>query len=470
MASKISSKSSLKRKKKSVDSHGIPPGHHTLQKSNSQESVFHSFPKLQPEGVAQLPESVYDSIVFYIYCSKHDKLALSKSDRNDGCTWLPFVVMNERVPWKKTSHDGVMLLIGRQDSEMDLKEAEKYTPKFEMSCLHLLRIQTSSRKIITRLTQFIHLVNNQQFHCCTDNNFVEWHSSSDLLRNKVDNIWGGELKIFSSMLLSKKHNINCEFTLHDASLFLRGKHPVEQALLKHMGITDIKIYDLFNDYLHHCYPSFYMCFDSFMVYLRRYGHHGSGKYFQKLFRGTALFHKWYVDFHELLIGLLVMEPGHINNDNELRQKFLFAAYDNGEKGHLDKNDLEEMLHDACEGQSQKKDSEKMSSISSTKVVLKEFASSLKKMEKTEHLCRSPKSILSQILELHSKVVEHHHHDGEPLRTECGKDKGVCRACLPKQYEYGAHSIKIDTMGRCVEPIIVSDCKFFFQKCFCQTNF
>lgn len=75
-----------------------------------------------------------------------------------------------------------------------------------------------------------------------------------------------------------------------------------------------------------------------------------------------------------------------------------------------------------------------------------------------YLCRSPKSIVSQIVNTLSN------RNNERVRTSHNKDavlrakratKGTCMACRPQQYEYGNHCITLDTAGRCVEPKIIS---------------
>lgn len=281
-----------------------------------------NLPKLMPEGTTGTTDAVYDCIVYLIYCSEHDQIAVTNVDKVR-CVWLPFVVMPEGVTWLQASHDGVGTLIGRQDAEMDEEEAEKTAPVYQMSYLHMLRIQLPSRRMILRLTQFVHLDKSEYFSCCQNNDRVNWIPSHDILNNNIDKVWGPELKILTSMLVSAQPQIINEFTLSNTLYYLYLAGSPEQKVLQSLSMTEQLVFDIYIDYVEHCYPSFYMCFESFRAYLIKYGYQNDNCKLRKLFLAFATSKRPFIDFYEFLIGLLIMEPKSCNN-LESRNYFVFT--------------------------------------------------------------------------------------------------------------------------------------------------
>ena len=80
------------------------------------------------------------------------------------------------------------------------------------------------------------------------------------------------------------------------------------------------------------------------------------------------------------------------------------------------------------------------------------------LPKLAYVCRSPKSIITQILHYMKEQKEELKHnrvmDHAMLKAK-RTTKGTCLACKAQQYEYGNHCVTIDTIGRCVEPKVIS---------------
>lgn len=277
-----------------------------------QQQKESGLPKLFPEGATALNETVYDSIVYLIYCPEHDKIAVTCVEKVR-CTWLPFVILPEGVTWQKASHDGVAILIGRQDAEMDAEEAEKTAPIYTMSYLHMLRIQLPSSKMILRLTQFVHLQKNEFFQCCVNTNRVNWMPSSEIMANRIPKVWGPELRILTSMLVSAQPHIISEFTLSNTLYYLYLNDSPEQKVLMQFQMTDTQIFEVYQDYVEHCYPSFYVSFESFRAYFIKNGHDRDDIKLFRLFNAFSVHRRSFIDFHEFLIGLLIIEPNCPNN-------------------------------------------------------------------------------------------------------------------------------------------------------------
>lgn len=291
--------------------------------ANLQKAKESNLPKLMPEGATGLTEAVYDCIVYVIYCPEHDQIAIANVEKVK-CVWLPFVVLPEGVTWQKASHDGVEILIGRQDAEMDAEEAEKTAPVYNMSYLHMLRLQLPSSRMILRLTQFVHLMKNEFFKCCQNNYQVNWIPSADILSNRVSNVWGPELKILTSMLVDTQPQIISEFTLNNTLYYLYLNDSPEQKLMLDAKMTDKIVYDIYSDYIEHCYPAFYMCFESFRAYLIKYGHQDDNTRLTYLFNAASTSKRSFLDFHEFIIAILIMEPKcGLNKLIEARISFIF---------------------------------------------------------------------------------------------------------------------------------------------------
>lgn len=299
---------------KSVESIGLDHG-------NLKQVHDSSLPKLIPEGAETVNEELYDCIVYVIYCPEHDQVAITNVDRVK-CTWLPFVVLPEGVSWEKAANDGVTALIGRQDAEMDADEAERTAPVFFITYMHIMRTQISSSRIVLRLTMIVTLQRNEYFQCCENSTRVNWVSCIDVLNDQLGRVWGPELKMMTSMLLSRNSYIINEFTLQNAMYYLHLSHSSEQSTLRANNVNEQNMQMLFGDYLEHCYPSLYMCLESFKTYLIKYNFTWPEQQIYKLFVAFASQKRYFIDFHELVMGINIMEPTCKNNQ-ECRLKFIF---------------------------------------------------------------------------------------------------------------------------------------------------
>lgn len=278
-------------------------------------------PHLSPEGAALLNEPLYDCIIYLIYCSEHDKIAVTNIEKSK-CTWLPFVILPDDVTWQMASHDGVETLIGRNDAEMEAEEAERTAPIYEMHIIHLLRLMMPNNKTVVRLAQFVHLLKNEFFPCCQGTDRVNWLPASDILSDRIEKAWGPELRILSAMLTSPQQHIIIEFGTNNALYYFNLDKSPEQILLKANKLTAEKILDIFTDYVEHCYPAFYMCFESFRAYMLKYGHSNDLGKLSRLYHAFCILGRPFIEFHEFLIGLIALEPNSANK-LEARAQLVF---------------------------------------------------------------------------------------------------------------------------------------------------
>ncbi len=252
------------------------------------------------------------------------------------CIWLPFVALPDGETWIKASHDGVDVLIGRNDPEMDAEEAERQAPIYRMNYLHVMRLQLPSRRTVLRLSQFIYLEANPFFQCCRDTDRVSWLPVADVQQASASHrslprpLWGPEVRILTTMVTSTQRQVVNEFTLSNALYYLNLGGSRQQEVLQAAKLMENHVLEIYSDYIEHCYPAFYMALESFRLYLLRFSGGQSGvasfeeKALERLFNAFRLTEesRSFLDFHELLIGLAAFDPGCPNN-LELRQRFIF---------------------------------------------------------------------------------------------------------------------------------------------------
>lgn len=414
-------------------------------------------PRLIPEGAgAEVDEPVYDCIVYVLYCPEHQRVAVTNVNKTK-CTWLPFVALPEGVTWQEASQDGVTMLIGRNDAEMDTEEAERMTPVYTMRYLHLQRIQLPNSRMALRLSQFVQLERNTPFQCCINSDRVNWLPLANIHIHEVDRIWGPELWILTRMLTAQVPNIINEFTIDNALYYLDQDQSWEHKLLAGTNVGRAQILDLYADFVEHCYPSFYMCFDSLRAYLIKNGHPIDEPKLRRLYQVFGVNRRFFVDFHEFLAGLVAMEPA-CPSILESRLYFIFRYYSSDQQ-YLSLYDLSNLLVDANSSWSADRATAEAQSIltarSTTCLALDEFIDQYQVTgeEHLGNLCRSPKSIFTALSA--AKTEEKLPQFAQSLTQMSRPSRGACWSCRPQVFEFGVHCVTFNTDGRCVEPIIMT---------------
>ncbi|KAJ6218593.1 hypothetical protein RDWZM_009750 [Blomia tropicalis] len=447
-------------KPRSLDSsYSMGIGDGTLQSTKSSiTGAWSDLPSLLPEGVFVLTEPIYDCIVYLIYCPQHDKIAVNNIEKCK-CIWLPFVVLPDGVTWERASHDGVAVLIGRNDAEMSAEEAVKTAPIYTMTYLHILHIQLPSNRTVLRLTRFVYLQRNPHFQCCRNTDRVNWLDYADISnRNVTHRSWGPELEIFPRMTWSEPTSVISEFTTKNALFYLQLEKSCEQKLLFEAKLSEQQVLEIYSDYVEHCYPSFYMCFESFRVYMIKYGHPRDENRLFNLYNAFRANFRPFVDFHEFLVGIVILEPD-CSSKLDARVQLIFRNYDFEQQGKLNAHGVIALLKDgypswpdsaiSTEAQRLLHNKSHLSYDDFTELIRPELENNL------NDLCRSPKSILKQITATRLNKQKNHGATTDGTLIARRKTKGTCWACRAQQYEYANHFVMINTDGRCVDPIIVS---------------
>ncbi|KAF7488152.1 Serine/threonine-protein phosphatase PP-X -like protein 2 [Sarcoptes scabiei] len=466
-------------------SSGIGTSLDILNRTNRQRKDLS--PNLTPEGLSINPSvKIYDAIVYLIYCDEHDKIAVTNVERAR-CVWFPFVYLPENQTWMQAAKNGLDLIIGRKDAEMDAAESAKQAPLYSIGFLNVLRIQLPLEKYITRLAMIVCLKKspNSSFQCCQRSMRINWIRASDILTDRIDKIWGPELKNFTKMSqelasdpnddqkIAKPRTLITEFSLQNSFYhYMVENNSPEKKLLQASHIKPEHIAEIYENFVEHCYPSFYMSYESFKFYLIKYGfgHHDERLPF--LFRAFSLYNNDFLHFHEVLLGLIAMEPS-AKHLTEGRLNFIFRYYDTSNNGYLkldefivmvtdiqrykpktssetlSENRLKAKIENAirCVGMK----NERISKDNFIKAVLSDS------FQHTEYLCRSPKPILTQISRLmQARLEEKSKSLTDRLSTHSRSKRGNCIRCREQNYSYCLHCVTFDTSGRCVKPTIISE--------------
>ena len=477
-------------------------------------------PNLTPEGFGlDSTIKVYDAIVYLIYCPEHDKVAVTNV-RRARVVWLPFVYLPEGVTWMKASQEGVAQIISQRDKEMEAEKAARMAPVFEMQCLNVLRFQTAE-KFITRLANLVILRKSpaSDFKCCTPSPRINWLRATDVVHDRILKVWGPELKNFLKMMgavnngaegggagggaLHHHETVLTEYSLANAQHYLQLTDSPEQKLLAAAHVKAEHVAEIYESYVEHCYPAFSMCFESFMHYMALYGGYAkTDPALKYLFGAAMLYGHDYINFHEMLLCLVTLEPT-TPNGLEARLKFVFRYYDSRGKGAMTMDELICMVQEMMQleagagagagskeggggggggGSSPADDQKELKAkieevvrcvglSASQEVSEANFIKAVQtgRLKGTEKLCRSPKPILPQI----SKLIRGKLIEGKSKRDQTAggasssskdatflanrpKTKGTCYRCQAPNYAYRLHCVTLDTGGRCVEPRIIND--------------
>ncbi|KAH9398850.1 hypothetical protein TYRP_018663, partial [Tyrophagus putrescentiae] len=446
-------------------------------------------PRLYPEGGAEVDEPVFDCIVYLIFCPEHCNLAVGKVVKC-GATWLPFVALGEGVSWADACAEGVTTLIGRTDAEADAEEAEAMTPTYSLRYLHLLRVQlpvhgsggggvggnshhpnqnnannTGASRTALRISVFVLLEQGpgSAFRCCQNSDRVDWLPLSYIYAStaEVDRVWGPELWVLPMLLSLQPQTallllppgsprtpeissnpgiIIRENSLDMALYYLEQQDPAaeEHRLLKGARLSRSQVLQVYADYVEHCWPAFYMCFEAFRAYLLKYGHPadppgiapGTGR-IRRLFAAFCTPGYPYVDFHCFLLGLVAMEPA-VSSSLTWRLFFLFRYYTAAQgpgQQTMNGGELAAMLAEAHQGGNSWSGGPTRAAAQEAEAIL---------------LNRSAGALTREAFIEEFQATE---------KRSSPRAGGTCWSCRrpPPHYEYGTHYVTLGgAEGRCVE--------------------
>lgn len=372
---------------------------------------------------------------------------------------MPFVAL----PYSKTYHmaaiEGISIVLSRGHRELDAILEEK--PPIKSNALAVLtRVHMPNKRIITRLIQIVILdKSNDRFKCCENTKRIHWWPEDDVLNGNVEKLWGPEVALVSRLMNNKVVRPLEEYSF-DRMIGLIAtddQSPKEKEIIEALGIESSHFAEIYNDFVEHCFPSFFMTIESFRHYMSKYGYQSKDTRLIKMFNAFTAEEKQYLTFEDLFLGLMAMEPKCPHT--EFRFGLIFRYYDMDGDQSLSQQELRLLLTDLNDGSAQNDLEAKAKDIITSlgtkdnKFTAKEFAKAItaKELVGTNHLCRSPHSILSLIGKQKTQNSSESEKKTKGFVKSEKKGRGICYGCRLKKYDYSLHSVKLDTSGRCAEP-------------------
>ncbi|KPM07247.1 hypothetical protein QR98_0057360 [Sarcoptes scabiei] len=341
-------------------------GKSSIEKNQSILIDTDNLPYVVPIGsVANIYERIFDCCCYLIHCVKHNRICVLKSPSSP-FIWLPFVAQSlTTASWSKVAKNHIALILSENSSSRH-QFLIKNSPFDYLQLIEILRLQLpEARKFITRNSFYVRLKTTMienRFQCCTVTDRIDWMDINIILNGKIENIWGPELVEFCSRIplnrvfdsLENESEIEygggflpqniIEFGNDQVFYYNPNNDPpknLEEALLKSVRITENDIERLYIDFLEHCYPSFYMAFDSFRQYMFRNGIIEFN--LKRLFNAFNSFTKGFLCFYEILMGLVAIQQD--TPHDQVRIKFVFRYYDTKQQGLLSEDDLRRLVRD-----------------------------------------------------------------------------------------------------------------------------
>ena len=205
--------------------------------------------------------------------------------------------------------------------------------------------------------------------------------------------------------------------------------------------------------------------DSFKYYLSKYGFKKEDKRINALFLAFNYMKSGFVSFHELLIGLVSLEPQAIHHDTRI--KFVFRFYDFGSKGFLDMKDFTKIAADlmpksenATPKMLQAYTSQLVKAVGTTlrpdsteSITYAKFMDAImnQRLRGTSSLCRSRVPVFLQLTRAfirRKKPQTGGLQEWKDLKAVLipRSHKGVCRVCKSCHYKLATHVVGMDEMG------------------------
>ena len=412
--------------------------------------------KLKPEGDLHTISGKYDCHVYFIHCTEHNNVLLTRQ-HSISARWMPFTEMPNRS-WKDGAIDGFCLVLSGGTTNKEMFEELKQSPPYaSFKCMQIFRLQVpQTLKFITRTIYYFRLNPiAENFKCCQAiAPHLEWFSLAIIRSGRVPNLWGPELVECCKLITDKVKKKITEYSCEEAYMYVPRDPPenIEEDMLKSLHITQIDVERLYEDFVEHCFPSFYQTLTSFCCYMSKYKFEYDEARLIKLFAAFNIARNGFLSFHELLLGLACLEPN--STHGEFRSQFIFRYYDLDHTGFLTEEKLKAMVADMVPAENvEEKLDEIISGIGGTSVIgrfsvtEKDFLSAIgsHQIRGTSTLCRLPKSIFSQIsrflaMKCFSKINCKNVLGNVMIKRDY---ENICSTCTDYQYEMACHSVNYD---------------------------
>ncbi|KAJ6217944.1 hypothetical protein RDWZM_009101 [Blomia tropicalis] len=288
-------------------------------------------------------QNIIDSCALIVHCEHHNRVALYTTvdtKTQNRFQWFPFAYTQPSQTWSQNYRSILSLIIGQPLKDQMIKQ---------INCLNLFRLQLSrNQRFVTRLIYYIQLDSSKIDLCNTATSpiSIEWVSIVDASKGRIGQFWGPEIEYFCTAINQKQPLIGgviMEYSLREAYNVQFSNHEFS-SILNGSQITQIDIQRIYDDFIEHCFPCFPMSRTSFEQYLIKH------RIETNMERLKHYWNAWknhsnspFMTFHELLIGLVIID--RYTNHGELRLRYIFKFYDRDKDGKLNRIELKTLIQD-----------------------------------------------------------------------------------------------------------------------------
>lgn len=305
---------------------------------------------------------ITDQCCIGLFCAKHEKLAAAKL-KNKGL-FLPNFIIKNSDSWFDVADRSIQQLFQALNLNQPIILLEN-------QLFNITRIQLPKKypHYLTRVT-FVSIISHEDKICIqSEPNPFSWYTLNQL-RNE-DTLWGIEpIELFyvlketadkiSKQNFGKKLSTTLnEYEQNEAIRFIEMSNDfqAERELLLSAKFTIDNIYKLYNEFIMQCFPSRYMTYQSFKIFMKKIGWLNDEEIlyrmvFHSFTSSTDYSTKYerlvpFLEFEQLIIGLAIMEErtDHRGNCLRFRLRYIFHFYDTDKDNILNENEIRHMITD-----------------------------------------------------------------------------------------------------------------------------
>ena len=165
-------------------------------------------PRLVPQNGSPSGEQLFDVCAYVIYRGKHDRIALNIDPKSSfGSHLYRYRTPSHGQSSVMGSLDGANIVLSYGDPNLYLELRKTPSVLSASHCMQIFGLQLpKTQKFNTRLIYCVRLREDtgRLVKCCQNIQIMKWYPKSQVLDNKVENIWGSEVIEFSKLCTSSR--------------------------------------------------------------------------------------------------------------------------------------------------------------------------------------------------------------------------------------------------------------------------
>ena len=279
-------------------------------------------------------KKVFDIISFVIFCPKHRKIEIIRNESEKDITLgFPFIYLSSYIKIDDLIDDTLCLILSGGDSELMAKYKEVLP--FDTNVSHVLSLRLRQFKFgFTRFTCFVRIHSkNHGLECCLSIPTLAWYNM--ISRNYYfRDFWEPEatkfIRKFNEYMKSIRNENEVIQDLYPhhmplSAIYYSKSKQIEYNLdvLKTLNISEKDIQLFFMEFIEHCFPSVYMSFISYKLFLNNLGLTIPDGLMKLLF--IIIDNQDFLSFEELLTALICLDPHCPDINTRFKLKFKYYS-------------------------------------------------------------------------------------------------------------------------------------------------